>query len=184
MTATARAAAPGGVADGCTKTGARTEGRPSLRPRLVARLRRVGQRRRLQAVGSGGAPVYQAAAALPHQNRGRATEGLRDQLTIMALAAGLTPDWSTLAVTGPTEMTGIQHGARFEWTGRVAMRGSSPLVVLPDPDALLQYPAANGDTMPFRVESSWNRPGCAELFGSPQPPDRRSPFELAPRAAA
>jgi hypothetical protein len=178
MTANAQAAVPGDVAD------ERTEGGPAVRPRLVAHLRRVAQRRRLQAIGSGAAPIYQAAAALPHQNRGRAIEGLRDQLTIMALAAGLTPDWSTLAVTGPTEMTGTQQGARFEWTGRVAMRGSSPLMALPDPDAFPQHLAANGDTVPFQVESSWNRPGWADRFGSTQPPDRRSPSGIATRAAA
>jgi len=184
MTANAGAAAPGGVAVGPTKRGACMEGRPSVRPRLFARLRRVGGRRRLQAIGSGSASIYQAAAALPHQNRGRATEGLRDQLTIMALAAGLTPDWSTLAVTGPTEMTGTQQGARFEWTGRVAMRGSSPLVALPDPDAFPQLSTRNGDTVPFRVESSWNRPPRAERFGTTQPPDRRSPSEMTTRTAA
>jgi hypothetical protein len=184
MTANAQAAASDGVANGCAKKGTRTEGRPSVRPRLVARLRRVGQGRRLQPIGSGGATTYQAAAALPHQNRGRATVGLRDQLTIMALAAGLTPDWSTLAVTGPTEMTGTQHGARFEWAGRVAMRGSSPLVALSDPDAFPPLPAANGDTVPFRVDSSWNAPGWAEPIGSAQPPHRRAPSEIATRAAA
>src|SRR3954451_15658763 len=184
MTANAQAKAPGSVANGHAKKGTRTEGRPSVRPRMVARLRRVGQRRRLQAIGSGDATIHQAAAALPHQNRGRATEGLRDQLTIMALAAGLTPDWSTLAVTGPTEMTGTQPGACFEWTGRVAMRGSSPLVALPDPDAFPQSPAANGDTVPFRVDSSWNEPGWAERFGSPQPPHRRSQCEIATCATA
>jgi hypothetical protein len=184
MTAHARAAAPGGVADGRAKRGARAERRPSVPPRLFAHLRRVGESRRLQAIGSGSAPIYQAAAALPHQNRGRATEGLREQLTIMALAAGLTPDWSTLAVTGPTEMTGTQHGARFEWTGRVAMRGSSPLVALPDPDAFPQYLAANGDTAPFRVESSWKRSGWAERFESTQAPDQQSPSEFTTRAAA
>jgi hypothetical protein len=184
MTANARAAAPGGVADDHAKKVTRTEGRPPVQPRLVARLRRVGHRRRLQAIGSGGATVYQAAAALSHENRGRATEGLRAQLTIMALAAGLAPDWSTLAVTGPTEMTGTQQGARFEWTGRVAMRGSSPLMALPDPDDFLQHPAADGDTVPFRVDNSWNGPGWAEPFGSSQPSHRRSPSEIATRPAA
>src|SRR3954447_21289532 len=184
MTANAQAKAPGSVANGHAKKGTRTEGRPSGRPRLVARLRRAGQRRRLQSIGSGGATIHRAAAALPHQNRGRASERLRDQLTVMALAAGLTPDWSTLAVTGPTEMTGTQHGARFEWTGRVAMRGSSPLVALPDPDAFPQHPAADGSTMPFRVDSNWNRPGRAERFGSAQRPHGRSPSEIATRAAA
>lgn len=184
MTANAQTTAPDGVADGRSKDGTRTEGRPSVRPRLVARLRRVGPQRRLQAIGSGGASVYQAAAALPHRNRGRATEGLRGQLTIMALAAGLTPDWSTLAVTGPTEMAGTQQGARFEWTGRVAMRGSSSLVALPDPDAFPQLPAAYGDTVPFRVDGSRNESGRAERRGSAQPPHRRSPSEIATRAAA
>jgi hypothetical protein len=178
MSANARAAAPGGVGDGRAKRGARTDGRRSVRRRLFARLRRVGARRRLQGLCSDGAPIYQAAAALPHKNRGRATEGLQDRLTIMAVAAGLTPDWSTLAVTGPTEMTGTQHGARFEWTGRVAMRGSSPLVALPDPDVFLHHPSASDDTVPL------GRPGCAERFGSTQAPDRRSPSEIAPRAAA
>ena len=150
---------------------------------LVARLRRVGPGRRLHALGSGGATVYRAAAALPDRNRGRATEELRDRLTIMALAAGLTPDWSTLAVTGPTEMTGTQHGARFEWTGRVAVRGRSPLAALPDPDAF-PCPPANGDTAPFHVDGSWDEPGGAEGLGSARPPHRRSPSEITPRAAA
>jgi hypothetical protein len=73
----------------------------------------------------------------------------------MALATGLTPDWSTLAVAGPTEMPGTQHGARFEWTGRVAMRGFSPLATLPDPDFVPQHTTANGDTVPFGVSTSW-----------------------------
>src|SRR4051794_30432335 len=184
MTVNAQAEAPGRVANGHAEKGTRTEGRPSVRPRLVARLRRAGQRRRLQAVGSGDATIHQAAAALSHQNRPRATEGLRDQLAIMALAAGLTPDWSTLTVTGPTEMTGTQHGARFEWTGRVAMRGSSPLVALPDPDAFPQHSAASDATAPFRVDISRNRLGAAERFGSAQPPHRQSPSEIATRAAA
>ena len=184
MTANAQAEAPGSVANGHATKGTRQEGRPAVRPRLVARLRGAGQRRRLQAIGSGGATIHQAAAALPHQTRGRATERLRDQLTVMALAAGLTPDWSTLAVIGPTEMTGTQHGARFEWTGRVAMRGSSPLMAVPDPDDFLQHPAADGDTVPFRVEGSWNGPGWAEPFGSAQPSHRRSLSEIATRPAA
>jgi hypothetical protein len=178
MTANARAAAPDGVADGRGKRVARTEGSPSLRPSLFARRRRAEEGRRLQAIGSGNAPIYQAAAALPHKNRGRATEGLRDQLTIMALAAGLTPDWSTLTVTGPTETTGTQHGARFEWTGRVAMRGSSPLAALPDPDVFLQHPSASDDTQPFAG------PGWGERSGSTKAPDRRFASESAPRAAA
>lgn len=147
-------------------------------PRLFGRLRRAGERRRLRAIGSGSAPIYQAVAALPHKNRGQATEGLRDQLTIMALAAGLTPDWSTLAVTGPTETTGTQHGARFEWTGRVAMRGFSLLAALPDPDVFPHHSSASDATVPFAG------PGWAEGLGSTQAPHRRSRSEMAPRAAA
>src|SRR4051812_35674484 len=93
MTANAQAASPGVVVNGRARKGTRTEGRPAVRPMLVAHLRRVRRRRRLQTIGSGGATIYQAAAAVSHQNRGRATAGLRDQLTIVALAAGLTPDW-------------------------------------------------------------------------------------------
>jgi hypothetical protein len=102
----------------------------------------------------------------------------------MALAAGLTPDWPTLAVTGPTEMTGTQHGARFEWTGRVAMHGSSPLAALPDPDDFPPHPAGSDDTVPFRVDTSYDRPGWAERSGSAEPPHRRSPCETATSAAA
>jgi hypothetical protein len=189
MSPNPQAASPGVVADGRTTKGTGTEGRPAVRPMLLANLRRIGQRRRPPPIGSGSATTYQAAAALSHPNRRRATEGLRDQLAIMALAAGLTPDWSTLAVTGPTEMTGTQQGARFEWKGRVAMRGSSPLVALPDPDVFPQHPAASdasdaGDaTVPFRVDISRNRPGREERFGSAQPP-RRTPSEITTRAAA
>jgi len=184
MTANEQAVSPHVVADGGATSTAHTEARPSVRPKLASILRRVGQGRHLQGIGSGGPPIYQAAAALPHRDRGRATEGLRAQLTIMAAAAGVTPDWSTLDVTGPTERTGTQQGARFEWRGRVAMCGSSHLVALPDPDAFLQPPAANGDTVPFRVDSSWKEPLRAEQPGSAQPPRRRSPSETATRAAA
>lgn len=178
MTASARTGGPGGTTDARAKRGAHTERRPSVGPRIVTRLRRAGQSRRLEAIGSGSASTYQAAAALPHQNRGRATEALRDRLTIMALAAGLTPDWSTLVVTGPTEMTGTQHGARFEWTGRVAMRGSSSLLALPDPDVCVHQPSVSDATVPF------GGPGWAERLGSTQAPDRRSPSGIASRAAA
>jgi hypothetical protein len=98
--------------------------------------------------------IYKAAAALPHDNRKRATDGLRDQLRIMAGAAGATPDWTTLVVTGPTEMDEVPDPTRFEWTASVAVPGGSVLDTLPDPDALLTAWAAADDTMPFPVESS------------------------------
>src|SRR3954462_7973971 len=65
MPANAQAEAPGTVAIAHAKKGTRTDGRPSVRPRLVARLRRAGQRRQLQAIGSGGAALPHAAAAPP-----------------------------------------------------------------------------------------------------------------------
>jgi hypothetical protein len=97
--------------------------------------------------------IYKAAAALPHDNREWATDGLRDQLRIMAGAAGATPDWTTLVVTGPTEMDGAPDPTRFEWTASVAVPGGSVLDTLPDPDALLTAWAAADDTMPFPVDS-------------------------------
>jgi hypothetical protein len=96
--------------------------------------------------------IYKAAAALPHDNREWATDGLRDRLRIMAGAAGATPDWTTLVVTGPTEMDGAPDPTRFEWTASVAVPGGSVLDAPPDPDALLTAWAAADDTMPFLVD--------------------------------
>jgi hypothetical protein len=66
--------------------------------------------------------ILRAAAALPHEDRRRATDALRRQLQVMAAAAGATPDWSTLAVAGPTERADADRAARFEWTAIVAVR--------------------------------------------------------------
>ncbi len=54
--------------------------------------------------------TYQAAAALPYNDRVRVVADLRGQLRLMALADGATPDWSTMTVEGPVEVTGL-HGA-------------------------------------------------------------------------
>lgn len=43
-----------------------------------------------------------AAAALPYRNDERATASLRGQLRLRAFADGVTPDWTTLIVEGPT----------------------------------------------------------------------------------
>lgn len=100
--------------------------------------------------------IYRAAAAVPHVNRESAMDGLRGQLRIMAVAAGATLDWTTMTVTGPTEMAGAGDRTRFEWTASVAGQGLSILDTLPDPDV---DPPASYDvdeTMPFRVDcSSW-----------------------------
>jgi hypothetical protein len=102
--------------------------------------------------------IYQAAAALPHANRATAVHGLEGRLRIMAMAAGGTPDWTTLAVTGPTEVDGAPEQARFEWTASVAARGASVFDMLPDPDAFPDAcpPArtAADATLPFRLDSS------------------------------
>lgn len=78
--------------------------------------------------------IHQAAVAMPQDDRVVATDRLQRQLRVMAAAAGATPDWTTLAVTGPMEMPGAQAGTRFEWTARVAFRGGVLLDEVPDPD--------------------------------------------------
>jgi hypothetical protein len=98
--------------------------------------------------------IYQAAAALPHANREFATHGLGGQLRIMATAAGGTPDWTTLAVMGPTEVAGAPERARFEWTASVAVCGVTVVDALQDPDAFPSARTAGDDTLPFRVDSS------------------------------
>jgi hypothetical protein len=63
--------------------------------------------------------IYKAAAALPYDDRHRATSGLRGQLRVMAACVGATPDWATLAVEGPTETPGAHGRTWFEWTATV-----------------------------------------------------------------
>jgi hypothetical protein len=98
--------------------------------------------------------IYRAAAALPHDDRESAAAGLRGQLQIMAVAAGATPDWTTLAVGGPTEMADAERWTRFEWTASVAVQGVPVFDGLPDPDTLLVAWTAEDSTMPFRVACS------------------------------
>ncbi len=91
--------------------------------------------------------IYRAAAALSCNNREWATAGLRDQLRVMAIAAGATPDWSTLAVNGPIEIPGVHGRIWFEWTGTVRVDGGD----LPDEplDLLGPTPRHPEETMPF-----------------------------------
>ncbi len=63
--------------------------------------------------------TYRAAAALPYNDRNRATAGLRGQLRLMATADGATLDWSTVAVEGPVTSTGLHGAMWFEWTASV-----------------------------------------------------------------
>jgi hypothetical protein len=84
--------------------------------------------------------IYRAAAALPHENRAAALDGLRGQLRIMAVAAGATPDWTTLIVAGPDEVAGAQQRMRFEWHASVVVHGVTRSFRLPD---LVGCPAAD-----------------------------------------
>jgi hypothetical protein len=76
--------------------------------------------------------IYRAAAALPHEDRTRALPGLRGQLRIMAVAAGATPDWTTLSVVGPDEVAGALAPTRFEWRASVVVHGGSRSLRLAD----------------------------------------------------
>lgn len=71
---------------------------------------------------------YSAAAALPYAHRDRAVAGLRRQLRLMALAAGATPDWTTLDVVGPREAIGLHGRSWFEWSASVEVAGGDELV--------------------------------------------------------
>ena len=84
--------------------------------------------------------IYRAAAALPHENRTEALDGLRGQLRVMAVAAGATPDWTTLTVAGPDEVAGAQQRMRFEWHASVVVHGLTRSFRLPD---LLPCPPAD-----------------------------------------
>jgi hypothetical protein len=66
--------------------------------------------------------MYRAAAALPYNDRERATSGLRGQLRVMAGCDDATPDWGTLAVHGPVEVPGARGRTWFEWTATVETR--------------------------------------------------------------
>ena len=121
-------------------------------PAPGSRSPRRWQSRRLGCTGS--TRTYQAAAALAHTNRECATHGLVNQLRIMSVAAGATPDWTTLVVTGPVEVDSAPERARFEWTASVTVRGVGLGDGQPDPDIF--PPARNADdaTLPFRLDSS------------------------------
>jgi hypothetical protein len=93
--------------------------------------------------------IYTAAAALAHDDRDCAIDALRGQLTIMALAAEASPDWTTLRVTGPTEMAGAEARIRFEWTASVAVPGATFFDVQPDPDVALPPIGGPDDTICF-----------------------------------
>jgi len=84
--------------------------------------------------------IYRAAAALPHEDRTQALDGLRGQLRIMAVAAGATPDWTTLTVAGPDVVAGVQECIRFEWHASVVVHGVTRSFRLAD---LVAWPPAD-----------------------------------------
>jgi hypothetical protein len=66
--------------------------------------------------------MYRAAAALPFTDREAAIVGLQGQLTVMAAAAGASPDWSTLSVEGPT----VPHASGLsEWAATVIIAAAT-----------------------------------------------------------
>ena len=71
--------------------------------------------------------IYRAAAAYPYVDADHAATALREQLRLMALAGGGTPDWSTLLVEGPTEWTGLHGPTWFEWTATLSADGGRDL---------------------------------------------------------
>ncbi len=62
---------------------------------------------------------YRAATALPHNEPERPKGGLREQLRLMAFADGVMPDWSTLTIEGPVEVTGLHGAIWYEWMATV-----------------------------------------------------------------
>lgn len=92
--------------------------------------------------------IYRAAAALPHADRRSATDTLRGQLRIMAVAGRVTPDWTTFDLAGPVECPG-ELCTRFEWTACVAVEGTVARDLLAEPDAVPTSGGSAESTMPF-----------------------------------
>lgn len=63
--------------------------------------------------------TYKATATYPYADSERAVAALRGQLRITAMNNGAAPDWSTLRVTGPTEVIGARGIVWYEWAATV-----------------------------------------------------------------
>jgi hypothetical protein len=72
----------------------------------------------------------------------------------MSVAAGATPDWTTLVVMGPVEVDSAPERARFEWTARVTVRGVGIADGQPDPEPFSPARSAENATLPFRLDDS------------------------------
>jgi hypothetical protein len=66
--------------------------------------------------------MYRAAAALPSDDTAQATLQLQERLELIAAAGGRVPDWSTLAVDGPTAGPEWRGQAWYEFTATVEGR--------------------------------------------------------------
>lgn len=60
-----------------------------------------------------------ATTALPYNDVGRATAGLRGQLRLLAVDRGHCPAWTTFSVSGPTQRTDARGRTWFEWSATV-----------------------------------------------------------------
>ena len=72
----------------------------------------------------------------------------------MAVAAGATPDWSTLTVEGPTESTGLHGRTWYEWRATLSVNGGRDLL----------RESVDDDLRPLHVAS-----GAADSRTMPQP---------------
>ncbi len=65
--------------------------------------------------------TFTATVVLPYDNLERATAGLRGSLRLMAADHGpdLSPNWTTLVITGPTTTKDARGNTWFEWVGTV-----------------------------------------------------------------
>ncbi len=106
------------------------------------------------------AVIYRAAAALPYNDRERATAGLRGQLLLIAVAADAVPDWSTLTVEGPVEAVGLHGRTWYEWTATVTASSvtydltDAVLDVMVQPARRSAQTVAGDDTAPQATHSA------------------------------
>ncbi len=114
--------------------------------------------------------LYRAAASLPSEDQEQASAELHRQLRVIAGAVGVTPDWTTFRIDGPTHVPGRGGQSRFEWSATVSAEDPDQDV---DPDALVDdaepISVASGETQPFAAPG----PGPADssrTLQHPHPP--------------
>lgn len=66
--------------------------------------------------------TYTRAVAYPSIDSARAVAALRDDLRVAAQRDGAVPDWSTLRITGPTDVVGAHGRLYYEWVATVEVR--------------------------------------------------------------